>query len=130
MENFDKYELGVTIDENGSFYLESISDSKNGLAITHLDSKNNLRLVLNFGIVYCYRVTNESYRLKFLEETEGKLSGIVSTTSNSDFLHWFHEESKNIYINNNVIHFLVVSADDVIDILSSNTVKCNLETID
>lgn len=77
--------MDLELDPFGSFYLDSVTDGKKGLVLTFKDNRLALELVLNFGVVYCYRVANECFRLKLQESISGGVPGIVNIVENSFF---------------------------------------------
>lgn len=113
-------DLGVDLPENVRLYLKELTDSVNELKIQFDDVRLGLTLTLTFSNAYCYRVANESYRLKFLREFGAGIDALVSVSTDSEFIRWFHEQSDEVYIDNGLSHYTICSTDDVIDVISSS----------
>ncbi len=73
---------------------------------------------LTFEWVYSFRVTDEGNLLKMLDYFDGQMTTGLYKVANSSYLQWFHEQSANIH-DACVEHYLVVTNDDVIDIITS-----------
>jgi hypothetical protein len=80
------------------------------------DPSSNFDVVIKFDSHLMYRVSDESYRLKRTSELSE--FSFVMKAEESSFIDWFHDESLNIYNKDRIYHFLILSSDDVIDVLS------------
>jgi hypothetical protein len=89
--------------------LELILSSGNG-------GEDNKVKVL-FDWVYSFRVTDEGDLLKMQEEQKGEMLTGLYTIEKSQYLEWFNEQSANVH--DDVVHYMLSTVDDVIDILSS-----------
>ncbi|AVX36791.1 hypothetical protein [Yersinia massiliensis] len=70
-----------------------------------------------FDWVYSFRVTDEGDLLKMQEEQKGEMLTGLYSVEKSKYLEWFNEQSINIH--DDVVHYMLSTVDDVIDILSS-----------
>jgi hypothetical protein len=70
-----------------------------------------------FDWVYSLRVTDEGDLLKMQEEQKGEMLTGLYSVEKSKYLEWFNEQSINIH--DDVVHYMLSTVDDVIDILSS-----------
>lgn len=106
--------------------LVQLLDNNSGLNII-LQEKNGTRnnIIINFdGIVLSYRVTkNETQdnRLTYLEKIYGdKLSNWPFYKSNSsEYLNWLEKRSCGIHGGFTIKHYIAITNDYLIDILSS-----------
>ena len=78
---------------------------------------NKVRVV--FDWIHSFRVTDESDLLKMQDELDGQMITGIYTVERSDYLSWFNEQSANIHDGDLIDHYLIVTCDDVIDVLSS-----------
>lgn len=87
------------------------------LASSHADITNKIRVV--FDWVHSFRVIDEGDLLKMQDELNGKMMTGIYTVEGSHYLSWFNEQSANIHDEGSIVHYLIVTGDDVIDVLSS-----------
>jgi len=87
------------------------------LASSHADKTNKIRVV--FDWVHSFRVTDEGDLLKMQDELNGQMLKGVYTIEGSHYLTWFNEQSANIHEGGSIAHYLIVTGEDVIDVLSS-----------
>jgi len=78
---------------------------------------NKVRIV--FEWMHSFRVTDEGDLLKMQDDLEGKMITGVYIVEGSNYLSWFNEQSANIHDGDLINHYLIVTGDDVIDVLSS-----------
>lgn len=78
---------------------------------------NKVRIV--FEWMHSFRVTDEGDLLKMQDALEGKMIMGVYIVEDSNYLSWFNEQSANIHDGDLINHYLIVTGDDVIDVLSS-----------
>lgn len=116
MKEFKKYDCKLNIPCKTELYLDEVSDNKNGLVFVFYDPKSYFHVEIKFQSYLMYRVSDESYRLKRTYELPE--FSFVMKAERSSFIEWFHEESLNVYSGDRIFHFLILSADDVIDVLS------------
>jgi len=100
------------------FYLDSIFDGKDGVYFNlSCDLENEEKvLVIYFDSLFSYRVTNESYRLKFImvHNIEKPSFFIVKDSS---YISWFKDESFHVY-QSNILHYIILTGNDIIDVIS------------
>lgn len=72
-----------------------------------------------FDWVHSFRVADEGDLLKMQDDLNGQMLTGIYTVERSQYLAWFNEQSANIHDGDNIIHYLIVTGDDVIDVLSS-----------
>ncbi|MGC6390115.1 hypothetical protein ACMV8I_21055 [Ewingella sp. S1.OA.A_B6] len=87
------------------------------LASSHADKTNKTRVV--FDWVHSFRVTDEGDLLKMQDELNGQMLKGVYTIEGSHYLTWFNQQSANIHEGDSIAHYLIVTGEDVIDVLSS-----------
>lgn len=70
-----------------------------------------------FDWIHSFRVTDEGDLLKMQEDQKGEMLTGLYTVEKSKYLEWFNEQSANIH--DDVVHYMLSTVGDVIDILSS-----------
>ncbi len=105
-------------DISGKFYLEELKQNDDELILTFANESQNLKcLIISFDSFISYRNHDEGDLLKTLNEQGSKLQHFLFMVKNSNYLQWFHQESCEVYIDKNVIHYAFATPDDVIDVL-------------
>lgn len=107
-------------------YNDSLVDSKEGLIITFSNETNTKNLIATFdGIVLSYRNTDEGSLLKMLNYlhqqygTEFYSQWPLFKVENSAYLNWFLTESSGIYESRKVEHYVFLTPNDIIEVLST-----------
>lgn len=72
-----------------------------------------------FDWTHSFRVTDEGDLLKMLGEQSGKMLLGIYKVEGSTYLEWFNDQSDNIHSKDNIVHYLIVTLNDVVDVLSS-----------
>lgn len=116
MKKFVPHDLNLDMPYGIELYLSEVKDNKSGLAFLFTDPSSMFQVEVKFDSHLMYRVSDESYRLKRTSELPE--FSFVMKADQSSFIDWFHEESLNIYTKDRIYHFLILSSDDVIDVLS------------
>lgn len=104
-----------------SMELESLHDSGDlSLNLTKTDDNLKFRIIFNYPIVY--RVMDESHALaprKTMWEEERRF-GALSIYKESELLSWFKVESDGILDSQNLRHYRLLTANDIVDVISSS----------
>jgi len=87
------------------------------LTSSHADEMSKISVV--FDWVHSFRVTDEGDLLKMQDNLNGQMCTGVYSVERSNYLAWFNEQSANIHDGDSITHYLIVTGDDVIDVLSS-----------
>jgi hypothetical protein len=116
MKKFVSHDSKLDLPYAIELYLDEVRDNKNGLVFLFSDPSSKFQVEVKFDSQLMYRVSDESYRLKRTSELPE--FSFVMKADESSFIDWFHEESLNIYTKDRIHHFLILSSDDVIDVLS------------
>ena len=115
---FDNYTIWEPItDLPNSPYFFELHDSKGTLDVFLKEfSEPKKTLKIGFSGKLAYRLVNEAGRLKTLNE-----SSIMTfcTSTNSEFLVWFKQESEGIFDDWALTHFVICNSDSIIDVISS-----------
>jgi len=72
------------------------------------------QLTMTFKGCLSYRVTQESGRLKSLENSSLRS---FSKTTESEFTLWFKNEALGIYDNRVIVQYTIVNLDNIIDVI-------------
>lgn len=99
-----------------SFYLTQLEYKKGLLQLSFkefvkLDDK---QLTMTFRNCLSYRVTQESGRLKSLENSS---LNPFSKTIESEFISWFKDEALGIYDDRLILQYTIVNLDNIIDVI-------------
>lgn len=89
------------------------------LTLSSSDENINSKIKIVFDWIYSFRATDEGDLLKMQDELKGQMVTGIYTVERSNYLSWFNEQSSNIHDGDLISHYLIVTGDDVIDVLSS-----------
>lgn len=81
------------------------------------DKEGMIKVVFDWA--HSFRVTDEGDLLKMQDELNGKMTTGIYIVGESNYLTWFNEQSFSIHDDESINHYLIVTGDDVIDVLSS-----------
>jgi hypothetical protein len=117
MSSFSK--LQGPWDELFPFHVTSIIDDKGGLNISIKQyRKGDLSGQLHFGAHYAYRNFNASDLYGYwLELGQNFLTGLY-VAEDSDLLRWATKQSVYDKLDDEVAHYMLVTAEDVLEVLS------------
>lgn len=95
--------------------------SSGALQITLSSTQENKidEIDIVFDWVHSFRVTDEGDLLKLQDELSGQMLTGIYVVEGSGYLSWFNNQSANIHDNDEIVHYLIVTNEDVIDVLSS-----------
>ena len=106
--------------------MESLCFDKNGTLIVLESEDGGTKVQILFeDSVLSLRNTDEGRRLKtinFLEKMYGTdyyTSWTLFKVTNSTFVEWFNEETYNIYADYNIEHYVFLTSDEVVEVLST-----------
>ncbi|WP_139253997.1 hypothetical protein [Marinobacterium iners] len=99
-------------------YCQDLVDNGSCLALTLNAVHRSISIKITFDFFYIYSKSNESYRLETIDKIPDDRY-LILTVENSRLAEWFHKESKGIYSDDDVVHYLIITSDEVIDVLSS-----------
>lgn len=107
------------IDLPNRIYLQALIDDVNGLQLFLKEENSNDRIVIIFKNYLGYRNFNESERLKTLSQFPvlTQYSGLF-IAEKSLFIDWLVRESFGILDKKNLIHFILSTPEDIIEIIS------------
>ena len=84
-----------------------------------LTNDNDGRIKISFDWFHSFRVIDEGDVIKMLNKFNGEMILGIYTLVDSEYLEWFHEQSVGLNLDGNITHYMVVTVNDVIEILSS-----------
>ena len=87
------------------------------LSSTQENKMDEIQIV--FDWVHSFRITDEGDLLKLQDDLSGQMLTGFYVVEGSEYLSWFNNQSYNIHNNDNIVHYLIVTSDDAIDVLSS-----------
>lgn len=100
--------------------------SSGSLELTLSNNNGNMKLKLSFDWVHSFRLTDEGDLLKMQDEQQGNMLTGIYLVENSSYLRWFNEQSADVHINEGIIHYLIITTNDVVDVLSSEKPSSSL----
>lgn len=87
------------------------------LILSSGDNAEGSKIKVLFDWIYSFRVTDEGDLLKMQEEQKGEMLTGLYRVEESKYLEWFNEQNSNVH--DGVVHYMISTLDDVIDILAS-----------
>jgi hypothetical protein len=107
------------------YYVDSISDTIEGFTILLLDANNkNKRLQILFeDSIYAYRSTDETFRHSLIVDLSDRYGAdfygkwTFFKVTNSLYIKWLSEQSCGISDTRNLIHFSLIAADSIVDVI-------------
>lgn len=114
------------IDNFGKMYLEELTKRKGEMElILRGELHNTVVKILFDGEVLSFRCSDEGRRIKTINDLD-KVYGLdfyknqnYFIIENSEYIKRFNEETYDIYKNFNIVHYVFILSDDIIDILST-----------
>jgi len=105
----------------GNRLLVNFRYSSGALKITLSSTQENKmdEIQIVFDWVHSFRITDEGDLLKLQDDLSGQMLTGFYVVEGSEYLSWFNNQSYNIHNNDNIVHYLIVTSDDAIDVLSS-----------
>lgn len=115
-------------------YNDSLLDSEDGFIMEFSDEYFEKKVIVRFEDgVLSYRNTDEGSLLKTWDKLDQQYNGSFYSNwplfkiKNSKYLKWFFEESMGIYEREKVEHYVFITPDDVIEVLSAYPPKILIE---
>lgn len=103
-------------------YVQGVYDDYEGLRIILKGSGNSRMLRIKFNTNLGYRNTNESERLKTLDENPEFCGGWpLFKVKDSDFIRWIIAESYEIVKKEDLTNYTILTADDIVEVISKET---------
>lgn len=96
--------------------LSRLQDDDSGLTIV-LSAPDETRYQIQFPRRLAYLVTDEGDRLLSMDYLDGRAATPVGQIENSRFLKWFVEETLEIRTMDSLIHWCIVTSNDIIDVI-------------
>lgn len=115
------YEPWEPIDELPKIlYVEGLHDDYEGVRILLKGEAEDAKmLVIKFDPALSYRNTDEGDRhVLAREHPEVRGGGALFKAEQSGFIDWFNRENQGVRSNLDIVHYLIVTESDIIDVLS------------
>lgn len=111
----------MKVDCNCSLHDSQIEDIRyaSGTLELVLTSEGTDKFKVMFDWIHSFRLTDEGDLLKMQEEQNGEMLTGVYIVEKSIYLEWFTNQSAGIYDSEFITHYLIVTSDEVVDVLSS-----------
>lgn len=99
--------------------LDDFRYSSGSLELILSSNDSYMKLKLSFDWVHSFRLTDEGDLLKMQDEQQGNMLIGIYLVENSSYLGWFNEQSADVHIDEDIAHYLIVTTNDVVDVLST-----------
>ncbi len=100
-------------------YAEGIIDDYEGFRILLKGTeKTDKMLRIQFNVALAYRNSDEGDRLKSLSEWASYEKHSLFQVDESNFIDWFLEQNYSKYKKEELVHYLIMTPNDVIDVIS------------
>ena len=99
--------------------LDDFRYSSGSLKLIVSSNNGSSKLNLSFDWIHSFRLTDEGDLLKMQDEQQGQMITGLYLVENSAYLKWFNEQSADAHSDENIAHYLIVTTNDVVDVLSS-----------
>ncbi|WP_447867331.1 hypothetical protein [Rahnella bonaserana] len=111
----------MKVDCNCSLHDSQIEDIRyaSGTLELVLTSEGTDKFKVMFDWIHSFRLTDEGDLLKMQEEQNGEMLTGVYIVEKSIYLEWFTNQSAGIHDSEFITHYLIVTSDEVVDVLSS-----------
>jgi len=111
----------MKVDCNCSLHNSQIEDIRyaSGTLELVLTSEGTDKFKVMFDWIHSFRLTDEGDLLKMQEEQNGKMLTGVYIVEKSIYLEWFTNQSAGIHDSEFITHYLIVTSDEVVEVLSS-----------
>lgn len=96
------------------------------LILSSGDSEEGNKVKVLFYWIYSFRLTDEGDLLKMQQEQNGEMRTGFYIVENSKYLEWFNEQNGNVH--DGMVHYMLSTVDDVIDILASITPSISISS--
>lgn len=107
-------------------HIESLVDDVNGTLLLFKNDDDSIAIRVNFEeSILSMRSTDEGRRLRtlhYLTENYGTdfyTKWTFFKVKNSDYVRWFNEETYNMYESYDIEHYVFLSPDDIVEVLST-----------
>lgn len=111
---------------SSKMYIEKLIDDENGiLLVLKSEDKKKTFKVIFVDPILSLRSTDEGRRLKTINFLEGKYGTdfydqwTFFRVINSGYVEWFNQETYNIYAIYDIRHYVFLTSNDVVEILST-----------
>jgi len=118
MNDFMKWEPIIPAPKD--LYFVSLSDDQGVLIIRLAEMEDDRVLEFKFRGVMAYQVADEGSRIKTLYENPSYRRFVIS--DNSNYLQWFHMESREMFEDWDLKHYSIGNINNIIDIISGNDI--------
>lgn len=103
-------------------YLEALHDDFEGFRVILHSPSQKQRYRVSFDDVFFYLVSDEGKRLR-LGQSFIKQESVIYKADKSAFLDWSFSENLEIVPKDKWNHYLILAADDIIEVISSSAPK-------
>lgn len=107
-------------------YLDKLVFDQNGTLLILKGEDENATIQVHFdGSILSLRSTDEGRRLKTINLLDAQYGRDFYTkwsffkVINSSYVEWFNQESYDMYTTYNICHYIFLTSDDIVEILST-----------
>ena len=115
------YRKSNLINSDG-YDLDQLKDEADVLEITLVDQDDN-RLLIKFDSYFTYRKIHESFALQIIDllSDQNMVPSTLVEAENSDYVQWFKTEGDGVVSDIQIKHYLVLTIDAIIEVLTDET---------
>tara|TARA_B100001094_G_C17955249_1_gene682645 strand:- start:143 stop:550 length:408 start_codon:yes stop_codon:yes gene_type:complete len=97
-----------------------LKDTLDLFSVKLICSEEISNIEICFDSVVSYRSADEGSRMRFLDECPDGILGdkILIGVKNSQYLNWFMNECHHIYDESELNHYIIITSDSIIDVLT------------
>jgi hypothetical protein len=114
-------------------YLDNLTDNKDGLVLnfSNEDGDKTIKIIFEDSVM-SYRNNDESYMLRtinYVSEVYGSSfmkKNSIFIVENSPYIEWFNSESYDIYKDYDLRHFVFMTPNDIVEVISTYPPKITL----
>lgn len=110
--------LSLNVDYSNRTVCEWIRDDQEGFRFCFSGDGERQWLEIRFDYPLAYRKIDEGDFLRTLKRLRGRPRAIAYEVVHSEFLHWYHDETLGVSERRSVRHFVFLSDNDCIEVLS------------
>ena len=130
-ENWSRWQPLMTA-LTGSYEIIKVGDNAERLKIVLLSVNSERKLEISIDYAWGYRITNESFRLKLIDQLSQKygddfyVGWPIFKVENSTYLKWIEDEAFGTISESRMFHFVLIGTESIVDIATAAEPKIKI----